>query len=107
MKGLRSILGTMQHKRGCKAMQGREYTASVEPRRAVVARTTASIKLDTQLVDEAMRVLGAKSRTEAVRLVLQEMVAIRRFKKLMKKHAGKLKFQGQDGKRASTGNLVT
>jgi len=54
-----------------------------------VAVTTTSIKLDTQHVDEATRVLGAKSRTEAVRTALQEIVALRSFKKLMKKHAGK------------------
>jgi hypothetical protein len=47
---------------------------------------------------EAARILGAKSRTEAVRTVLREVAALRRFKKLMlmKKHAGKLEFAGRD-----------
>jgi len=45
---------------------------------------------------EAARVLGAKSRKEAVHIALREIVALRRFKKLMKKDAGKLKFAGCD-----------
>ena len=46
------------------------------------------------MADEAARLLGVKSRTEAVHLALREIVALQRFKKLMKKHAGKLKFEG-------------
>ncbi len=42
-------------------------------------------RLDKRLVDEATRILGAKSRTEAVHKALREGVALRRFKKLMKK----------------------
>lgn len=59
----------------------------------MAARMT-SIRLDTQLADEAARILGAKSRTEAVHRALREIVALKRFKKLMKKHAGKLEFAG-------------
>jgi Arc/MetJ family transcription regulator len=59
-----------------------------------MAVTMTSIRLDTQLADEAARVLGAKSRTEAVHVALREIVALKRFKKLMKEHAGKLKFAG-------------
>jgi Arc/MetJ family transcription regulator len=55
-----------------------------------------SIRLDTQLADEAVKVLGAKSRTEAVHVALREIVALQRFKALMKKHAGKLRFAGHD-----------
>jgi Arc/MetJ family transcription regulator len=55
-----------------------------------------SIRLDTQLADEAAKVLGAKSRTDAVHIALREVVALRRFKKLMKKYAGKLEFAGHD-----------
>jgi Arc/MetJ family transcription regulator len=55
-----------------------------------------SIRLDTDLADEAVRVLGVKSRTEAVHVALREIVALRRFKDLMKKNAGKLKFAGSD-----------
>ena len=59
-----------------------------------MAVTMTSIRLDTQLADEAARILGVKSRTEAVHTALREIVAQRRFKKLMKKHAGKLQFAG-------------
>lgn len=61
-----------------------------------MAVTVTSIRLDTQLADEAAKVLGVKTRTEAVHVALQEIVALKRFKKLMKKHAGKLKFAGHD-----------
>jgi len=53
-----------------------------------------SIRLDTHLADEAAKVLGVKSRTEAVHTALREIVALKRFKKLMSKHAGKLSFSG-------------
>jgi Arc/MetJ family transcription regulator len=58
--------------------------------------TMTSIRLDIQLADEAVKVLGAKSRTEAVHVALREIVALKRFKSLMKKSAGKLKFAGLD-----------
>jgi Arc/MetJ family transcription regulator len=59
-----------------------------------MAVTITSIRLDTHLADEAVKVLGAKSRTEAVHVALREIVALRRFKDLMKKNAGKLSFSG-------------
>jgi Arc/MetJ family transcription regulator len=55
-----------------------------------------SIRLDIRLADEAAKVLGAKSRTEAVHLALREVVATKRFKELMRKNAGKHKFTGLD-----------
>ena len=61
-----------------------------------MAITMTSIRLDTELADEAVKVLGAKSRTEAVHVALREIVALRRFKDLMRKNAGKLKFAGSD-----------
>ena len=61
-----------------------------------MAVSLTSIRLDTQLADEAAKILGVKSRTEAVHVALEEIVALKRFKKLMKKHAGKLKFAGHD-----------
>ncbi|MGO8788637.1 MAG: type II toxin-antitoxin system VapB family antitoxin [Terriglobia bacterium] len=54
--------------------------------------TLTSIRLDTHLADEARKVLGVKSRTEAVHVALREIVALKRFKDLMRKHAGKLSF---------------
>ncbi len=55
-----------------------------------------SIRLNKELADEAAKVLGAKSRTEAIHLALEEVVALKRFKELMTKNAGKLKFAGSD-----------
>ena len=59
-----------------------------------MAGTLTSIRLDIRLADEAAKVLGVKSRTEAVHLALREIVALKRFKDLMRKHAGKLSFAG-------------
>lgn len=61
-----------------------------------MATTMTSIRLDTDLADEAVKVLGVKSRTEAVHVALREIVALQRFKDLMKKNSGKLKFSGLD-----------
>jgi Arc/MetJ family transcription regulator len=55
-----------------------------------------SIRLDTKLADEAVRALGVKSRTEAVHVALREIVGMKRFKALMKKYEGKLRFAGSD-----------
>lgn len=59
-----------------------------------MAHALTSIRLDTELADEAAEVLGAKSRTEAVHTALREIVALNRFKKLMTRNAGKLRFAG-------------
>ena len=61
-----------------------------------MAITLTSIRLDIDLADEAKKVLGVKSRTEAVHVALREIVALERFKALMKKNSGKLKFSGLD-----------
>jgi Arc/MetJ family transcription regulator len=58
--------------------------------------TLTSIRLDTKLADEAVRVLGVKSRTEAVHVALKEIVRLKDFKKLMKKYGGKGSFAGSD-----------
>jgi Arc/MetJ family transcription regulator len=55
-----------------------------------------SIRLDTKLADEAVRLLGVKSRTEAVHLALREIVGLKRFKALMKKYEGNATFAGYD-----------
>ena len=59
-----------------------------------MATTMTSIRLDTDLADEAARVLGVKSRTEAVHQALKEIVALKKFKDLMKQYGGKLPFEG-------------
>jgi Arc/MetJ family transcription regulator len=55
-----------------------------------------SIRLDTDLADQAVKALGVKSRTEAIHVALKEVVAVERFKKLMTINAGKLRFAGTD-----------
>ena len=55
-----------------------------------------SIRLDTKLADEAKRLLGAKSRTEAVHVALRELVALKRFKALMNRNGGNLSFASLD-----------
>jgi len=55
-----------------------------------------SIRLDTDLANETPKVPGAKSHTEAVPVALREIVALKRFKDLMKKNAAKLRFAGSD-----------
>jgi Arc/MetJ family transcription regulator len=59
-----------------------------------MAATVTSIKLDKALADEAARLLGVKTRTEAVQLALENAVGLQRFKNLMLKNAGKHKFEG-------------
>lgn len=57
-----------------------------------MAATLTSIRLDKKLADRAARILGARSRTEAVHMALEEVVKLKEFKETMKKHEGKLKF---------------
>jgi Arc/MetJ family transcription regulator len=62
----------------------------------MMAATLTSIRLDTKLADEAVKALGAKSRTDAVHIALREIVALKNFKALMKKYGGKGTFAGYD-----------
>ncbi len=62
-----------------------------------MAVSLTSIRLDTRLADEAAKILGAKSRTEAVHMALREIVALKKFKVLMKKYGGRLRFEGYGG----------
>lgn len=52
-----------------------------------------TIRLDLKLADEARRALGAKSRTEAVHMALREMARTKRYKALLARHAGKMRFE--------------
>jgi Arc/MetJ family transcription regulator len=61
-----------------------------------MATSLTSIRLDKKLADEAVRVLGVKSRTEAVHIALREIVALNQFKSTMKKYGGKLRFENFD-----------
>jgi Arc/MetJ family transcription regulator len=56
--------------------------------------TLTTIRLDTDLADEAVKALKAKSRTNAVHIALREIVGLKRFKTLVKKNSGRLKFSG-------------
>ncbi len=53
-----------------------------------------SIRLDTRLANDAMKVLGTGSRSEAVHTALREIVALMKFKRLMSVYGGKLQFEG-------------
>ena len=59
-----------------------------------MAGTLTSIRLDTHLADESRESPRGETRTEAVHVALREIVALKRFKRLMSKHAGKLSFAG-------------
>ena len=61
-----------------------------------MAATMTSIRLDKELADEAVKLLGVKTRTEAVHVALREIVALNKFKRTMSKYRGKLKFYGVD-----------
>jgi Arc/MetJ family transcription regulator len=61
-----------------------------------MAVALTSIRLDTKLADKAARVLGVKSRTEAVHVALREIVALQEFKELMKKYGGRGEFRGSN-----------
>ncbi|WP_420238240.1 type II toxin-antitoxin system VapB family antitoxin [Telmatobacter bradus] len=61
-----------------------------------MAAPLTSIRLNTKLADKAARILGAKSRTEAVHMALEEVVKLQDFKDTMKKYGGKLHFEGYD-----------
>ena len=52
-----------------------------------------SIRLDTKLADDAVKALGARNRSEAVHMALKEVVALNKFKQLMSKYGGKLRFE--------------
>jgi Arc/MetJ family transcription regulator len=43
------------------------------------AATKTTIRLDTRLADEAVKVLGVKSRTEAAGVALREIVSLKRL----------------------------
>jgi Arc/MetJ family transcription regulator len=61
-----------------------------------MAGTATSIRLDTKLADEAAKALGVNTRTEAIHIALREIVALKRFKAVMKKYEGKATFAGYD-----------
>jgi Arc/MetJ family transcription regulator len=61
-----------------------------------MAASLTSIRLDKKLADKAARILGAKSRTEAVHMALEEVVKLKEFKDALKEREGKLAFANFD-----------
>ncbi len=59
-----------------------------------VAVKRSSIRFDTDVAGEVARNRAVKTRTGAIEVSLREINALKRFKRLMKKHAGKLSFDG-------------
>ncbi len=55
-----------------------------------------TIRLDTKLADEAIKIFNAKNRSEVIHLALREIIALKKFKNLMKRNKGKLQFTGYD-----------
>jgi Arc/MetJ family transcription regulator len=54
--------------------------------------TLTSIRLRTKLADEAAKILGVKTRTEAIHEALERVVRTGKYKATMRKYAGKLSF---------------
>jgi|HubBroStandDraft_2_1064218.scaffolds.fasta_scaffold1477153_1 hypothetical protein len=82
--------GSKQNRASCIEVQDNVHISE----KTYMALTMTSIRLDTNLADEAAKILGVKSRTEAIHVALSEIVALKRFKNLMKKRSGKLSFGG-------------
>jgi Arc/MetJ family transcription regulator len=58
--------------------------------------TMTSIRLNTELADEAAEALGVKTRTEAIHEALKEVIGRKSFQKLLTKNGGKLTFARVD-----------
>jgi Arc/MetJ family transcription regulator len=62
----------------------------------IMAVATTSIRVNARLADEAKKLLGVKSRSEAARVALREILGLRRSSKVIKKNGGKLSFASLD-----------
>lgn len=65
-------------------------------RRRSRALVTRSFRIDPELVTAARRATGAKDDTEAVRVALAEVVERARFRRWVRKVAGKGRLDGAD-----------
>jgi Arc/MetJ family transcription regulator len=61
-----------------------------------MAATLTSIRLDTELADEAAKLIGVNSRTDAIHRALRELVSTQRFKNVLMDYGGKGSFAGAD-----------
>ena len=59
-----------------------------------MTKTRTWIRVDTRRADKAAQGVRMKSRTHSIHMSLRENVALKRFKGLMGKNAGKLSFSG-------------
>jgi hypothetical protein len=62
-----------------------------------MTKTRTSIRVKTRRADKAAQDISVKSRTHSVHMSLRETVALKRFKGLMGKNAGKLSFSEHCG----------
>ncbi len=53
-----------------------------------------TVQVDKRLLDQITEMYATKNQNYAVNSVLREFVTLNRFKKLMKRHAGTLEFEG-------------
>jgi hypothetical protein len=61
-----------------------------------MAKALTSLRLDDQLVRRAQRVLGAKSRTQAIEMSLEAVVESEKHRKLIKRYSGKARPEDFD-----------
>jgi hypothetical protein len=61
-----------------------------------MAVTLTSMRLDTKLADEAAKLIGVNSRTDAIHRALRELVSTERFKNVLLEYGGKGSFAGSD-----------
>jgi hypothetical protein len=54
-----------------------------------MAKSLTSLRLDDRLVRRAQKVLGAKSRTQAIEMSLEAVLETEKHRKLIKKYSGK------------------
>ena len=98
---MRLRLSLLRKKGGILVGTSRRFSSSCIGCDLIASPTRAPIQGESvnwckRLADEAAEVLGVKSRTEAVHTALREIVALKRFQKLMSKYGGKLEFSGHD-----------
>lgn len=57
-----------------------------------MATNKTTIRVNARLADEAKKLLGVKSRAQAVHIAVTDLVALSRSKTLMKKNIGQISF---------------
>jgi hypothetical protein len=57
-------------------------------------KTAKHFRLDTSLIKDAQKILGAKTETETIEAALSEMIYQEKMRKLIEQTKGKYKFVG-------------